>query len=138
MREKITYMLVGGAGSFFLPLYVLMFWMLLFVIADMLSGMLAARNRGEMLTSRKMKKTISKITWYASVIILVHGLDVCVLPFVTLHAAYVVTGIICGVELFSNMENLYSITGNKVFYLLTQWTTKKIHETTGVKIDDEK
>lgn len=138
MREKIAYTIVGGVGSFFLPLYVLLFWMFTFVIIDMISGMLAARQRGETLCSKKMKRTISKIMWYSSVIILVHGLDTGVLPFIDLYASQIVTGIICGVELFSNLENLYSSTGNKVFYLLTQWTNKKIHETTGVKIEDEK
>lgn len=138
MREKIVYTIIGGVGSFFLPLYILLFWMFVFVIIDMVSGMLAARYRGETLCSKKMKCTVSKIMWYSSVIILVHGLDTGVLPFINLYAAQIVTGIICGVELFSNLENLYSITGNKVFYLLTQWTNKKIHETTGVKIEDEK
>lgn len=138
MNEKITYALLGGVGVFFFPLYILLLWMFIFVISDMVSGMLAARQRREKLTSKKLKKTVSKIAWYSSVIILVHGLDKSVLPFVDLYAAQIVTGIICGVELYSNLENLYCITDNRVFYLLTQWTTKKIHDSTGVDIGNEK
>lgn len=135
MTEKITMALLVGISGFFAPLYILIFWMFVFVIVDMVTGMLASKKRGEILSSKKLKRTIAKIGWYSTVIILAEGMDNGVLPFIALHASQLVTGIICGVELYSNLENLHSLTGNKVFYILTQWTTKKVEETAGVNIN---
>ncbi len=137
MHERITYAIAGAFTGFFTPLPVLVFWMFMFVIADMISGMLAARKRGEQLTSAKMKRTISKLICYLSVILLARGINVHVLPFVELYACYITTGIICFVEMFSNLENLYFITGNQVFKLLTQWSKNKMKETTGVNVESE-
>lgn len=138
MNEKVTFAIAGGFVGFFLPLPLLVFWMFMFVIVDMISGMLAAKHRGEILSSKKMKKTLSKLICYMTVILLARGINVHVLPMVELYACYITTGIICFVEMFSILENLYCITGNQVFRLLTQWSKKKMKETTGISIEDEK
>lgn len=136
MNEKIIYAIVGGFTGFFLPLPLLVFWMFMFVIVDMVTGMLAAKSRGELLSSKKMKKTISKLICYMTVVLLARGINVHILPMVELYACYIVTGIICFVEMFSILENMYCITGNQVFRLLTQWSKKKMKETTGISVDD--
>lgn len=138
MNEKVAFAIAGGFVGFFLPLPLLVFWMFMFVIVDMISGMLAAKQRGEILSSKKMKKTVSKLICYMTVLLLARGINVHVLPMVELYACYITTGIICFVEMFSIFENLYCITGNQVFRLLTQWSKKKMKETTGISIEDEK
>ena len=39
--------------------------------------------------------------------------------------------IIVGVEFYSVLENFYKATGSRVFYLLTQWTNRKLKDMTG-------
>lgn len=136
--EKIVYGITGVFVGFVAPLPLLIFWMFMFVIADMISGMLAAKKRGEILSSKKMKKTVLKLLCYMVVILLARGINVHVLPFVELYACYIAAGIICFVELFSILENMYCITGNQVFRLLTQWSKQKMKETTGVSVDTDK
>lgn len=135
--EKITYGLTGAMASFFAPLPLLVFWMFMFVIVDMITGMLAAKRRNELISSKKMKKTISKLICYMTVVLLARGINVHILPFVELYACYITTGIICFVELFSILENLYCITDNQVFRLLTQWSKQKMKETTGICPDEK-
>lgn len=132
MSEKFIYGLMGGVAAFFAPLPLLIFWIFVFVIADMITGMLAAKQRGELLTSKKLKRTLSKLICYMTVVLLARGINVHVLPFIELKACYITSGIVCFVELFSVLENLYCITGNQVFKLLTQWGKTKMKETTGV------
>lgn len=134
--EKILFGITGAFVSFITPLPLLIFWLFMFVVADMITGMLAAKKRGEVLSSKKMKKTISKLLSYMIVILLARAINVHVLPFVELYACFIASGIICFVELFSILENLYCITENNVFRLLTQWSKQKMKETTGVSVDD--
>ena len=134
MTEKFIWGVIGFFGGFFVAAATLVGTMVVFVIADLITGVIAAKKRGEILRSRKLKRTVDKMTWYALAIVMCHMLDAGVLPFVDLHLAAFAAAIICGVELYSILENAYSITGNRVFWLLTQFTTKKIEGATGVDI----
>lgn len=135
--DKVAFGFCGGLAGFIAPLPLLVFWMFMFVIIDMFTGMLAARRRGETLSSKKMKRTISKLICYMTVVLLARGINVHVLPFIELKACYIVTGIICFVEMFSVLENMYNITENQVFRLLTQWSKNKMKETTGICPDEK-
>ncbi len=136
--EKYIYSFIGAFVGFVAPLPILVFWVFMFVIADMVTGMLAAKKRGEVLTSKKMKLTISKLLCYMVVVLLAHAINFHVLPFVELYSCYVASGIICFVELFSILENMYVVTENQVFRLLTQWSKQKMKETTGMSVDVDK
>lgn len=129
---KFVYTIGGAILSFFAPIQTLIIWTSVFVIADLVTGILAAKKRGEELKSSKLKKTIDKIVWYTLAITLAYGLDVNVLSFAVLYLANGVAGLCCGNELYSIFENVYCITGNRVFHILTQFTTKKIEETTKI------
>lgn len=95
MFEKIIYGLMGGVAAFFAPLPLLIFWIFIFVIADMITGMLAAKQRGELLTSKKLKRTLSKLICYMTIILLARGIKVHVLPMVELYACYITSRIFC-------------------------------------------
>ena len=135
--ERIIYALLVGASGFFAPMWILILWLTIFVLFDLASGILAAKTRGEKLESRKLRRTVTKLIWYYSAVLLAHGLDVGVIPLETLHLAGFMAAIICGVELYSMLENAYTITGNRVFWLLTQFTTKKIKDTTSIDITEK-
>ena len=135
--EKIIYALLVGTTGFFAPIWVLVLWMTIFVIFDLISGIMAAKKRGELLKSSKLRRTINKLVWYFAAVLLAHGLDSGILSFIDLHLAAFTAAIICGVELYSVLENAYCITENRVFWLLTQFTTKKIKDTVDVDITEK-
>lgn len=137
MTAKVVYGIIGAILSFFAPIGAFVLWMSIFVGIDLVSGIIAAKHRGEKLESKKLRATIDKLVWYFAAIFLAHGLDTQVLSFVVLYLASMTTGIICGVEFYSVLENAYSITGNRVFWILTQFTNKKIADATGTDIKQE-
>lgn len=122
--------------AFFSPLGVLILWQLIFVSVDMISGVYASLIEGKIITSHKLQRTIVKLFMYSTTVILLHGIDVYMIPF-DLCLARISCGLICGIELYSIFENCYRITGNQVFKILTQFTIKKIEHNTGVNIDVE-
>lgn len=132
MLDKWIIGTLGLTASFFAPLPLLIFWLFMFVIIDTITGMMAAHHRGEKLTSHKLKRVISKLICYMTVVLLARAINFHVLPFVELKGCYVASGIVCFVELFSILENMYCLTGNQVFKILTQWGRNKMKETTGV------
>lgn len=131
-----SYALVSVLG-FFEPLWVLMLWFFIFIGFDFLTGICAAYVERQEITSNKMRKTVGKFISYALTIVLLHGIDVYMLPFEALYMARIGATIICGIELHSIFENCYRVTGNRVFLVLTQFTLKKIEQQTGVEIDDK-
>lgn len=105
------------------------------VIADFITGLWAARTKGEMWTSNKMRKSISKCGAYMFVIICARVFEQTLPTIIAEHSelACVVTACIVGVEFYSVLENLYKCTGNRAFYILTQFTQKKLKDITGVE-----
>lgn len=109
------------------------------VLADFITGCWAARKRGEMWSSVKFRNSISKCGAYMFVII-------CAKIFESVLPAYIeqaeitrlFTALIVGVEFYSVLENFYKATGFKVFYILTQVTSKKLKDMTGVESEEGK
>lgn len=108
------------------------------VIADFITGCWAARKRGEMWKSAKFRDSIYKCGTYMFVIICARIFE-SVLPAYTdpLEISRLFSGAIVGVEFYSVLENMYKLTGNRVFYLLTQVTSKKLKEKIGEDIKEE-
>lgn len=136
--DRIWSYLIASVGAFFEPLGVVLLWMLIFILADMLAGMYASLREGKNLESHKMQKTIVKVITYSTSIILLHGLDTYMITFFECGLAKVGATIICGIELYSILENFYRATGNEVFRVLTTFTLKKIEDSTGVRINERK
>ena len=135
--NKIWSYLMASFLSFFEPIGVTIVWMLIFILADMATGIYAAYCRGDKITSHKMQRTVVKFLMYGGAIVLLHGFDVYLVTFASLNLAQIGATIICGIELYSVFENCYKATGNIVFKVLTQFTSKKIEQATGEKIDDK-
>lgn len=125
---------ISSVIAFFEPLWVLMLWFFVFVACDMVTGISASIKERKTITSNKLSRTIKKMLMYTMVIVLVHAIDKDMLVVVDLGLAKICATIICGIELYSILENCYRITGNRVFKVLTQFTLKKIEKETGVKI----
>lgn len=133
--DRIWSYLIAAMVSFFEPVGVVLLWMLIFVLADMFAGMFASLKEGKHLESHKMQKTIVKVITYSTSVILLHGLDTYMMTFMDCGLAKIGATIICGIELYSILENFYRATGNVVFKALTQFTLGKIKEKTGVDIE---
>lgn len=103
------------------------------VFVDFLTGCWAARKRGEMWSSVKFRNSISKAGAYMFVIICARIFE-SILPSYAEYAELtrLFVAFIVGVEFYSVLENFYKITGYKVFYILTQITSKKLKDLSGV------
>ncbi|MBQ4155886.1 MAG: phage holin family protein [Clostridia bacterium] len=136
--DKIWAYCITGTLSFFEPLWLLMLWFFIFVAVDMITGISAAIKERQLIESNKLRKTIYKLFMYCTVIVLVHAIDTEMITVVNLGLARICAAIICGIELYSILENCYRITGNDVFRILTQFTLKKIEDNTGAKLPKRK
>lgn len=136
--NRIWSYIAASLLGFFEPIYVVLLWMFIFILADMLAGMYASLKEGKHLESNKMQKTVVKTITYSTSVILLHGIDTYMLIFAGCGLGRIGATIICGIELYSILENFYRATGNEVFRVLTQFTLKKIKDNTGVKIHGKK
>ena len=136
--DKIWAYIITGSIAFFEPLWILMLWFLIFVACDTITGICASIKEREIISSNKLRKTIVKLMMYSMTIVLCHAIDTSMITLFDIGLAKFVSAIICGIELYSILENCYRITGSRVFKTLTQFTLKKVEEKTGVTIDDLK
>ena len=135
--DKIWAYVASSLMAFFEPIEVLVLWMLIFIISDMITGIHASLTEGGHIQSCKLQRTVHKFVLYAMTICLLEGMDKYILDLVRCHLANIGAAIICGIEMYSILENCYRITGNQVFKVLTTWTLKKIGDNTGVELDYE-
>ena len=135
--NKIWAYLTATIIGFFEPIGVLVLWVLIFIIADMVTGVYASFVKGILITSHKLQRTVVKFLMYGSSIALLEGLDKYLITFADLNLARIGATIICGIELYSIFENCYKATGNIVFKALTQFTSKKIKDTTDIDIKED-
>ena len=136
--DRIWAYLGAALLGFFEPIYVILLWMFIFILADMVSGMYASLKEGKILESHKMQKTVIKSITYSTSVILLHGIDMYMLTIMDCGLARIGATIICGIELYSILENFYRATGNIVFKALTTFTLDKIKEKTGVDINGKR
>ena len=136
--HKIWAYSITSILAFLEPLWVLMLWFFIFIACDFVTGISASIKEGIPVTSNKMSRTVKKLLMYCMVIVLVHAIDKDMFVMVDLGLAKICATIICGIELFSILENCYRITGNYVFKVLTLAALKKIKEETGVDIEEKK
>lgn len=122
--------------SFFQPVGALILWLFLFVFIDLVTGVWASLIECHFMTSSGLRKTIVKFFFYFLTITLVEGIDKHMVCWGGMSK--IVSAVLCGIELYSILENFYRITGHRSFKILTQFTVKKIEEKTGVCIDDRK
>ena len=110
--------------AYFSPLYEIFVVMMLFVAADLVSGMIASRNRGIPRSSRRLRKSAAKLVSYLSAMVLAFAAEKAFqVEWFVAHRA--IGAFICAVEFLSILENLAVITGHPVFMKLLQWIRGK-------------
>ena len=108
-----------------------------FVAIDFLTGILAsyvaAKNSGHKwrLESRKAWRTVYKLCFIVTGIVMTWLVDSLVLGFMELNLANLFTGFVCGVELWSFVENAATISQSKLFKWLSRWIKSKLRREVG-------
>ncbi len=104
------------------------------IVLDMITGLLAARKRGEKITSANLKKTVTKAFLYQSSVVVAFLMEQLLLDGIPV--VKVVAGIIALTEGKSFFENVHAITGtnfwDEALAKIQAATAKKIPE-----IDEE-
>jgi uncharacterized membrane protein len=108
--EGIAYSICCGVlFSFFLPIKHFLIFTIFVVFSDTVTGIMAARKRGEKITSKGLYRTSQKVVVYFCGIMIFHGAGITFgLPS---QIVYSVSFLIAFTELYSVSENIKSITG---------------------------
>lgn len=115
------------------------------IFADLLTGMLAARKRGEKIKSAALRRTVTKCFVYESAILLGFLVETFMLDGF-IPVSKIAAGLISIVEMKSILENLDIINGSPIFTALVkklgsvndiQETAEKVQEEVKEKKDGE-
>lgn len=111
--KNAVWTLVCWAYSFLLPVRPFILLCMMLVLADMFTGITAAKQRGEPINSKGMRRTVRKILGYFAAIVCVHACDYVfeVQKNYGFDMAFSVAALIALTELKSVLENVSSYTG---------------------------
>lgn len=133
---------VGSLLSLFAPVTPLVLCALIFVMIDFVMGILAGRKRAARqhkdwyFSSDKAWKTVIKLTCIVVGIGMCHLIDTQILDFMNLHLAKLFTGMVCGIEMWSYLENAVEISDAPVFRSLQKYVGKKMKDEVGIDIEN--
>jgi len=105
--------LVGMALGFVLPIWPFIITAILLVFADAVTGVIAAKKRGEKITSRGFYRTSQKIVVYMVSILACEGIRVVFVPGIPV--TYTAAAAISVTELKSILENTRTVSGVNIF-----------------------
>lgn len=134
--------MVGGLLSLFAPVTPLVLCALTFVMIDFVMGILAGRKRAARqhkdwyFSSDKAWKTVFKLTCIVVGIGMCHLIDTQIIDFMNLHLAKLFTGMVCGIEMWSYLENAMEISDAPVFRSLQKYVGKKMKDEVGIDIEN--
>ena len=83
--------------------------------------------------SRKAWRTVAKAGFVATAIVMMWVIDHELLDFMHLNLAKLFTGFVCGVELWSFLENAAAISDSQLFEMLGRWVKRHV----GEEVSDE-
>lgn len=95
----------------FAPVHGMMLTALALVVVDMITGIAAARKRGEKINSHGLKRSVIKLIIYQVAIMVSHLTEVYMLKG-AIPLTVFVSGLVGTTELLSVLENLNSISGS--------------------------
>lgn len=122
----------AGMCALLCPIAPLITTALVFIIIDFVTGIMAsrtiARREGKewWIESRKAWRTVYKAGFTAVAIIMMWLIDHVLLGFMNLNLANLFTGFVCGVELWSFLENATTISDSRLFSWLGKWVKRRV------------
>lgn len=119
MREIISVTLLA-ALAYFSPLYEMFIVLMFFVVADLVTGIVASRKRGIPRSSRRLRKSAAKLVNYIMAMMLAFAAEQAFgVEWFVAHRA--IGAFICAVEMLSILENMAVITEHPVFMAIVRW-----------------
>jgi uncharacterized membrane protein len=118
--DGIAYSICCGVlFSFFLPIKHFLIFTIFVVFADTVTGIMAAKKRGEAITSKGLYRTSQKVVVYFVGIMIFEGAkNTFSLP---VNITYMVAFTIATTELYSISENIKSMTGVNIGTLILRF-----------------
>lgn len=104
------------------------------ILLDLITGIIAARIRGEGIKSKKLYKTGIKIGCVSAIILMTFAIDK-EIPLIELHK--IVAWLIVGFELWSILENMAQITDHPIFKFLQRFMKDKIEKASEIDLEKE-
>jgi hypothetical protein len=129
--------LLLGLTALFAPIKPVVLCALGFIFVDFVTGVLASRcetkKRGEKwyFSSHEAWRTIRKAGFVLLTIAMSWLIEYCILDFVTLHITRIIAGAICGVEMWSFLENASVLSDGKLFAWLRNYVKRKVEKEIG-------
>ncbi|MBO7282087.1 MAG: phage holin family protein [Alistipes sp.] len=123
---------IASLCAIFFPIAPLIATALLFIAIDFVTGIMASRTvarregREWWIESRKAWRTVYKAGFTAVAIVMMWLIDHVLLGFMNLNLANLFTGFVCGVELWSFLENATTISSSPLFSWLGRWVKRRI------------
>lgn len=124
--------LAAGMLSLFAPIAPVTLCALIFIAADFVSGVAASRavtlRRGEKwyFESREAWRTVTKTGFVVTAIAMAWLLECCILDFMSLNITRLFAGFVCGVELWSFLENASVLSDAPLFEWLKRYVRRRI------------
>lgn len=103
----------GWAVSFLMPVSEIISLVIVLVICDLITGIRAAKSRGEQIKSRRLQRTVEKIALFLIVIILSQWIKNIFMPVVPI--TYMSSLAIVATEFQSIVENVEAVTGVNIW-----------------------
>ena len=147
LSMEVSFKFISGAVlglvSLFAPIKAIVICALVFIVIDFIFGVLASRaecrREGKQwyFSSQEAWRTVRKSCFVVLTISMTWLVESCVLDFVNLHLTRVVTGIICGVEMWSLLENISVLSDAKIFVWLRKYVHRRIEQSVGSTFGDD-
>ena len=131
-----------GLMALFAPIKPIVMCALAFILVDFVTGVAASRceakQRGEVwyFSSHEAWHTIHKAGFVLLTIAMSWLIEYCVLDFIRLNLTRIIAGAICGVEMWSFLENASVLSDAKVFEWLRNYVKRKVEKEIG-EYEDE-
>ncbi len=120
--------------ALFAPITPLIWCVVTFIAIDFMSGIAASRARAQRekkewyFRSLYAWRTIYKLGFTIIAIGMAWLIDECIMTFVVLNLARLVTGFVCGVEMWSFLENAAQISDAPIFRWLQKYVYQKLKD----------
>ena len=144
---EVMYKCVNGAilglAALFAPIQPLVLCALSFILIDFVTGVIASRceakHRNEQwyFSSHEAWRTIRKAGFVLLTIAMAWLIEWCILDFITLNLTRILTGAICGVEMWSFLENASVLSDAKLFAWLRNFVKRTVENKIGEYDKDE-
>ena len=124
-------------AALFAPIRPVVLCALIFILVDFVTGVIASRceakQRGEAwyFSSREAWRTIRKAGFVILTIAMSWLVECCVLSFMTLNLTRIIAGAICGVEMWSFLENASVVSDAKLFEWLRNYVKRTVEHKIG-------